>query len=66
MDDTYASAFYDIVKETQSKTGYELPLEIESYVVMLLASKIDKPDFLPAKTFAQCYLTLKVILIVFF
>ena len=59
MDDTYASAFYDIVKDTQSKTGYELPLEIESYVVMLLASKIDKPDFLPTKTFAQCYLTLK-------
>ena len=59
MDDTYASAFYDIVKDTQSKTGYELPLEIESYVVMLLASKIDKPDFLPAKTFAECYYTLR-------
>ena len=59
MDDAYASAFYDIVKETQSKTGYDLPLEIESYVVMLLASKIDKPNFLPEKTFAQCYLTLK-------
>ena len=49
MDDAYASAFYDIVKETQSKTGYDLPLEIESYVVMLLASKIDKPNFLPEK-----------------
>ena len=59
MDDAYASAFYDVVKETQSKTGYDLPLEIESYVVMLLASFIDKPSFLPEKTFAQCYLTLQ-------
>ena len=59
MDDAYASAFYDIVKETQSKTGYDLPLEIESYVVMLLASRIDTPNFLPEKTFAHCYMTLK-------
>ena len=51
MYDTYASAFYDVVKETQSKTGYDLPLEIESYVVMLLASFIDKPSFLPQNTF---------------
>jgi len=58
MDDAYASVFYDIVKETQSKTGYELPIEIESYVVMLLASHIDKADFLPEKSFAECYLTL--------
>ena len=59
MDDAYASAFYDIVKETQSKTGYELPINVESYVVMLLASFIDKPNFIPEKTFAQCYLTLQ-------
>ena len=59
MDDSYASAFYDIVKETQSKTGYELPIDVESYVVMLLASFIKRPDFLPEKSFAQCYLTLK-------
>ena len=59
MDDSYASAFYDIVKETQSKTGYELPIDVESYVVMLLASFIKRPDFLPEKSFAQCYLTLQ-------
>ena len=59
MEDAYSSAFYDVVKETQCKSGYELPLEIESYIVMLLASFIDKPNFLPQKTFAQCYLTLQ-------
>ena len=59
MKDEYTSAFFDIVKEASETTGYQLPLEIESYVVMLLASFIDKPSFLPQKTFAQCYLTLQ-------
>ena len=53
MKDEYTSAFYDIVKEASETTGYQLPLEIESYVVMLLADKIDNPNFLPKTTFAQ-------------
>ena len=53
MKDEYTSAFHDIVKEASETTGYQLPLEIESYVVMLLADKIDKPNFLPKTTFAQ-------------
>ena len=59
MNDAYVSAFYEVVKETQYTSGYELPLEIESYVVMLLASFMKKPNFLPQETFAQCYLTLE-------
>ena len=35
MHDAYVSAFYDVVKETQHSTGYELPVELESYVVKL-------------------------------
>ena len=41
---------------------YRLPTtwpEIESYVVMLLADKIDKPNFLPEQTFAEELLALK-------
>ena len=53
MKDEYTSAFFDIVKEASETTGYQLPLEIESYVVMLLADKIDNPNFLPKTTFAQ-------------
>ena len=41
MKDEYTTVFYDLVQETQSTTGYELPVEVEAYVVMLLASKID-------------------------
>lgn len=59
MKDEYTSAFYDIVKEASETTGYQLPIEIESYVVMLLADKIDKPNFLPETTFAESLLALK-------
>lgn len=59
MKDEYATVFYDLVQETQSTTGYELPVELEAYIVMLLADKLDKPDFLPQTTFAQEFLKLK-------
>ena len=53
MHDAYVSAFYDVVKETQYSTGYELPIELESYVVMLLATPIDKNDFLPKTSYSS-------------
>ena len=59
MKDEYTTAFYDIVKEASETTGYQLPLEIEAYVVMLLADKIDKPNFLPETSFAESLLALK-------
>ena len=54
--DYYTNAFYSVVKETQEHTGYTLPNHIEAYVVMLLASKVDQPDFLPKGTFAESYM----------
>ena len=59
MKDAYRLAFYDVVKETQAKTGYELPEDLEAYVVMLLAFHIDRPDYLPEKSFAEAYLSLR-------
>ena len=50
MNDAYRVAFYDVVKETQAKTGYELPEHLEAYVVMLLAYYIDRPEYLPEKS----------------
>src|SRR5210317_438068 len=58
MEDAYRVAFYDVVKETQAKTGYDLPENLEAYVVMLLAHNIDRPDFLPEDSFAHAYLKL--------
>ena len=59
MRDEYTSAFYNIVKETQDRYGYDLPFDIEVYVVMLLSSRVDKPDFLPTESFAESYMKLK-------
>jgi hypothetical protein len=58
MNDAYTTALFDVVKDTSIKNGYELPEPIEAYIVMLLASHVDKPDFLP-DTFAQAFLTIK-------
>ena len=58
MKDAYTSALYDVVKDSSTKNGYDLPEPIEAYIVMLLASHVDKPDFLP-ETFATAYLTIK-------
>ena len=59
MNDAYTDAFYSIVKETQEAYGYELPIELESYVVMLLAHHLDRPNFAPESSFAEAYLRLK-------
>lgn len=58
MNDAYRIAFYDVVKETQADTGYELPEHLEAYVVMLLAHHIDRPNYLPEDSFAEAYLKL--------
>lgn len=59
MKDAYVDAFRGIVKETKSSTGLELPENIETYVVILLAHKMDRPDFLPEHSFAEEYLKLR-------
>jgi hypothetical protein len=58
MNDAYRVAFYDVVQETKAKTGYELPENLEAYVVMLLSHFVDRPDYLPEKSFAEAYLRL--------
>lgn len=57
--DFYVSAFNSIVEETKTQQGYELPEDVEVYVVMLLASFVTRADFLPDKSFAQTLLTMK-------
>ena len=57
MNDAYVTALFDVVKDTSTKRGYDLPEPIEAYVVMLLASHVDKPNFLP-NTFAEAFLTI--------
>jgi hypothetical protein len=58
MKDAYTTVFYDVVKETQSKTGHELPHHIEAYIVMLLSEFVDRTDFPPDETFSEMFLSL--------
>ena len=59
MNDAYTTALFDVVKESSATRGYDLPEPIEAYVVMLLASHVDKTDFLPENTFCQMFFKLK-------
>ena len=58
MKDAYTNAFYGIVRDTQDTHGYELPVHLEAYIVMLLAHHVERPDFLPDTSFAEKYLTI--------
>ena len=59
MKDAYYTAFYDVVKDTQSATGYDLPHHIEAYIVMLLTDFVDRNDIPPDSTFTEMFLTIK-------
>jgi len=59
MKDEYTYVFYNIIRETSDVHGYYLPEHIESYVVMLLSSYVEKTDFLPSTSFAEEYLNNK-------
>ena len=59
MKDEYTNAFYTVVKDTQESTGYELPVNVEAYIVMLLASHVEKANFLPENPIAIEFLSLK-------
>ena len=59
MKDAYTTAFYDVVKETQAKSGMDLPHHVEAYIVMLLSDFVDRDDIPPDSTFAEMFLTLR-------
>jgi len=59
MKDAYVDAFREVIKETSVTTGYELPEAVECYVVMLLASFMDRPRFIPEEGFGRALLTLE-------
>ena len=58
MKEIFSSEFYDVVKETQSRTGLELPEHIEAYIVMLLSTYVERSDIPPSCTFAELFMTI--------
>lgn len=51
METAYIKAFYNLVKTTGENQGYEIPADIESYIVFFLADYIKKHKFPPEKAF---------------
>lgn len=58
MNRVYVNAFYDLIKERSLSTGFEMPEPVETYVVFLLAQRVEKPNLIPDPSFAEHYLTL--------
>jgi len=55
MRDEYFVPMNELIVHTRTETGYELPEDLEVYVSALLSSFIDKPKFLPERSFAEAY-----------
>ena len=58
VNNHYISAFKDCITQTSQHVGYTLPEDIEAYCAILLGSYVDRPNFLPADSFAESYLRL--------
>ena len=58
VNNHYISAFKDCIAQTSQHAGYTLPEDVEAYCAILLGSFVDRPDFLPADSFAESYLRL--------
>lgn len=59
MADIHAiRAFDDLVTDYQEHTGFEMPLLLKQYLVILLADRIDRVDLMPGGSFAETYLKL--------
>ena len=54
--DEYYRAFEDLFKETVSRTGIEIPYELEVYAIQLMAHYINRTDIDSDETFAEQYL----------
>ena len=59
MKEEYKLAFYEVVRDTQSISGMDLPNHIEAYIVMLLSDFVDRENIPPELTFAEMFLNLK-------
>ncbi len=56
MEDAFTNAFFGVVRDAQETSGYQLPVHLEHYIVMVLAIHIDKPNWHPEHSFAKAYL----------
>ncbi len=58
MKDVYIRTFYNLIKDREKETGFEMPEQVEHYCVFLLADRVEKVDLIPDPSFAEKYLQL--------
>lgn len=54
----YYQQFRDLVRDHERFTGFQLPLNLENYLVEMLSDRVDKTDIIPHPSFAERYLEL--------
>lgn len=60
MQNTLAiNGFRDILRETCTRQGWQLPEPVLDYAVKILADKLDKNPWQPEPSYAERYLTLR-------
>jgi len=55
---TARSRFQELVQEHEYETGFEMPVQLESYVIDLLTDRLVRVDIIPEPSFAERYLQL--------
>lgn len=55
---TAKTEFEDLVRDHKTKTGFDMPVLLEHYLVDLLASRLERVDLIPEPSFAERYMIL--------
>jgi len=50
--------FRDLVRDHERFTGFQMPLNLETYLVELLSERLERTDIIPHPSFAEKYLEL--------
>ena len=58
MKDEYTLAFTKVVQQTVAETGFSIPYDVETYIIALLSSHVEKSNFLPKESFTESYFKL--------
>tara|TARA_R110000796_G_scaffold73714_1_gene165673 strand:+ start:198 stop:614 length:417 start_codon:yes stop_codon:yes gene_type:complete len=56
IDDHYVEIFRNLATEAEKRTGYEIPLLLSQYTIMMLADHMRKTQWHPDPSFTENYL----------
>ena len=56
IDDHYVEIFKNLANEAEKRTGYEIPVLLSQYTIMMLADHMRKTQWYPDPSFTENYL----------